>query len=181
MLLGLQDRNSTLPDSLTLGWDPGALYHGRFSASISCEQPLFGSTLGIPADLRLNRSRGPHRPVYRSRFCLVNRTEPWDTPSNRRLWARITCPDVGTKVLVRGGPSVGWRTGVGCSAPGHLHTASGFCRPHGNVTHGGPAGALVSSPYSTRSTECPKGSPFGQGCSPILRRDLFPNTKEFTR
>ncbi len=45
----------------------------------------------------------------------------------------------------------------------------------------GPAGALVSSPYSTRSTECPKVSPLGQGCSPILRRDLFPNTTEFTR
>jgi hypothetical protein len=27
-----------------------------------------------------------------------------------------------------------------------------------------PAGALVSSPYSTHSTECPKGSPLGQGC-----------------
>ncbi len=49
------------------------------------------------------------------------------------------------------------------SAPGHLHTAPSFCRAHGNVTHGGPAGALVSSPYSTRSTECPTGSPLGQG------------------
>jgi hypothetical protein len=140
LLSGLQDRNSTLPDSLTLGWVPGALYHGRFSASISCEQPLFGSTLGIPLDLRLNHSSGP----------LVG----WRSH---------------------------WRTGVGCSAPGHLHKAPSLCRVHGNVIHGGPAGALVSSPYSTRSTECPKGSPLGQGCSPVLRRDLFPNTKEFTR
>jgi hypothetical protein len=57
--------------------------------------------LGIPVDLRLNRSRGSHHPVYGSRFCLVNRTESWDTSVNWRLSARITCPDVGTKVLVR--------------------------------------------------------------------------------
>jgi hypothetical protein len=158
----LQDRKSTLPDSLTLGREPSALYHGRSSTSISCEQPLLGSTLGIPVDLRLNRSRGPHRPIYRSRFCLVNRTEPWDTPSNRRLWARITCPDVGTKVLVRGGPSVGWRTGVGCSAPGHLHTAPSFCRAHGNVILGGPAGALVSSPLSSAALNAQRAPRWGR-------------------
>jgi hypothetical protein len=62
----------------------------------------------------------------------------------------------------------GWRTGVGCSAPGHLHTAPSFCRTHGNVTHGVPAGALVNSPYSARGTECPKGFPLGQGCSSSL-------------
>jgi hypothetical protein len=70
---------------------------------------------------------------------------------------------------------------VDYSVPGHLHTVASFCRAHGNVTHGGPASALVSSPYSTHSTEFPKDSPLGQGCSPVLRRDLFPNTKEFTR
>ena len=37
---------------------------------------------------------------------------------------------------------------MGCSAPGHLHTEPSFCRAHGNMIHGGPAGALVSSPYS---------------------------------
>ncbi len=62
---------------------------------------------------------------------------------------------------------------MGCSAPGHLHTAPSFCRAHGNVTHGGPAGALVRSPYSTRSTECPKGSPLGQGSSPKFLDKIF--------
>ncbi len=119
---GLQDRNSTLPDSLTLGREPSALYHGRFPTSISCEQPLLGSTLGIPVDLRLSRSRGPHRPIYRSRFCLVNRTEPWDTTSNRRLSARITCPDVRTKVLVRS--LGGLEDGGGLFCPGSFtHSA----------------------------------------------------------
>jgi hypothetical protein len=53
--------------------------------------------------------------------------------------------------------------GLGCSAPGQLHTAPSLCRAHGNVTHGGPDGDLVNSPYSTRNTEYPKGSPLGQG------------------
>jgi hypothetical protein len=62
---------------------------------------------------------------------------------------------------------------VGCSVPGHLHTEPSFCRAHGNVIHGGPAGALVNSPYSTRSTECPKGSPLGQGFSPKFLDEIF--------
>jgi hypothetical protein len=66
---------------------------------------------------------------------------------------------------------------VGCSAPGHLHTAPSFCRAHGNVTHGGPAGALVSSASSTRSTECHKGSPLGR----VAQRDLFPKTVQKQR
>ncbi len=36
----------------------------------------------------------------------------------------------------------GWTS----NTPGHFHTASSFCRTHGDVTHGG-LGGLVSCPY----------------------------------
>ncbi len=51
---------------------------------------------------------------------------------------------------------------MACSVPGHLHTESSFCRAHGNVTHGGPPGTLLRSPYSIHITEFPKGSPWGR-------------------
>ena len=158
----MQDRKSTLPDSLTLGRESSALYHVRFPTSISCERPLLGSTLGTPVDLRLNRSRGPHRPVYRSRFCLVNRTEPWDTSVNWRLSTRITCPDIGTKVLVRS--QGGLEDGGGLLCPGSFtHSAKLLSCPWEHDPWG-TCRCFSEQSVLSRSTECPKGSPLGQGC-----------------
>ncbi len=52
LLSGLQDRNSTLPDSLTLSrWPPESCLTGGVIGFHPCDQPLLGSTLGTPASI----------------------------------------------------------------------------------------------------------------------------------
>jgi hypothetical protein len=85
--------------------------------------------------------------------------------------ARIICPDIGTKVLVR---PLGWlEDGGGLLCPGSFTHSPKLLSCPWERDPWGTCQCFGSSPYSTRSNECLIGSPTVQGCSPVLRRDLF--------